>query len=165
MSVLVNESPTKEFIPRKGLRQGDPLAPFLFLITDEGLVGVFRIAIEKDLVETLEIGKMVDDTLFFSKASIKSVYHIKIILNCFELASGLKVNFLKSRINGIGVDQTEVLFFTAILNCDVMKTPFKYLRMPVRGCHKQLIVALMGKWICRLNSDKGGLWREVIESK
>jgi len=34
-----------------------------------------------------------DDTLFFGKTSIKSVYHIKVILNCFELASSLKVNF------------------------------------------------------------------------
>jgi len=47
VSVLVNGSPTREFIPRKGLRQGDPLAPFLFLIVVEGLVGVSRLAKEK----------------------------------------------------------------------------------------------------------------------
>ena len=42
VSVLVNDNSTKEFVPSKGLRQGDPLAPFLFLIAAEGLAGVIR---------------------------------------------------------------------------------------------------------------------------
>jgi len=40
----------------RGLRQGDPLAPFLFLIVAEGLTGVVRKAVEKNLVESLEVG-------------------------------------------------------------------------------------------------------------
>jgi len=206
----------------------------------------------------------VDDTLFFCKANIKSVINIKVMLSCFELVSGLKVNLLKSRIGGVGVEQMEILSSASVLNCEIMRTPFKYLGLPVGGCHKRgefwdemvnkvksilgrwkgryismagricLIksvlssiplfylslfkilsnvlkkivnlqrnflsgwgskgrkiawvawdkvcnskdagglgiinvrsfnLALLGKWICRLNSDKGGLWREVIESK
>ena len=61
------------------------------------------------------------------------MFNIKVILNSFELAYDLKVNFLKSRLGGVGVDQTEILRFATILNCKVMRTPFKYLGMPVGG--------------------------------
>ena len=40
--VLVNSNPPTMFIPEKSLRQGDPLAPFIFLIVAEGLAGVVR---------------------------------------------------------------------------------------------------------------------------
>ena len=39
LSILVNESPTMEFKPEKELRQGDPLALFLYLIATKGLAG------------------------------------------------------------------------------------------------------------------------------
>ena len=83
VSVLVNGSPTKEFIPHKGLRQGDPLAPFLFLNVAEGLAGVSRNVVELNLVESLAIEnkkikvnmlQFADDTLFFCKANYKSVF-------------------------------------------------------------------------------------------
>lgn len=110
-SVLVNGSPTKEFSPSKGLRQGDPLAPFLFLIVAEGLAGVSRNAESLGMIDSLEVGgkkvrvnmlQYADDTLFFCHVNSKSVFNVKAMLNCFELASGLKVNFLKSRIGGVG---------------------------------------------------------------
>jgi len=40
--VLINGSPTKEFKPKRGLRQGDPLAAFLFLIVAEGLAELVK---------------------------------------------------------------------------------------------------------------------------
>jgi len=79
----------------------------------EGLVGVVRKAVEKNLVESLEVGvqkvkvnmfQYADDTLFLCEANFKFFCNLKVILHCFELASALKVNFLKSRIGGVGVD-------------------------------------------------------------
>jgi len=56
----------------------------------------------------------VDDTLFFCEANNKSIFNIKAILLCFELAFGLRVNFLKSKIGGIGIDQLSLQRFAAI---------------------------------------------------
>ncbi|MCI29460.1 RNA-directed DNA polymerase (Reverse transcriptase), partial [Trifolium medium] len=46
LSVLVNGSPTEEIQIRRGLKQGDPLAPLLFLLVAEGLGGLMRRAVE-----------------------------------------------------------------------------------------------------------------------
>jgi len=61
---------------------------------------------EKNLIDSLEVGgvkvkanmlQYADDTLFFCEANTKSVFNIKAILLCFELAFRLKVNFLKKQ--------------------------------------------------------------------
>jgi len=109
--VLINGSPAGEFIPRRGLRQGDLLALVFFLLVAEGLAGVSRMSEEKNLIDSLEVGRdrvkvnmlqYVDDTLFFCEANTKSIFNIKAILLCFELAYGLKVNFLKADWAGWG---------------------------------------------------------------
>jgi len=74
------------------------------------------------------------------------VFVIKTILNYFELLSGLKVNFHKSSVEGVGCSYPLFQHFAAILNCETMKTPFKYLGMPIGGCHK-----------------RSKLWEKVVE--
>ncbi|GAU45905.1 hypothetical protein TSUD_280460 [Trifolium subterraneum] len=46
MSILINGSPTDDFKVERGLRQGDPLSPFLFLIVAEGLAGLMKRTVE-----------------------------------------------------------------------------------------------------------------------
>ena len=105
VSVLVNGSPTEEFKPTRGLRQGDPLAPFLFLVVAEGLVGIVRSASKTTLLTGLKFGRkeievwilqFADDTIFLCEDSFNNVVTLKVILRGFELASGLKINFHKS---------------------------------------------------------------------
>jgi len=142
VSVLVNGSPTEEFKPTRGLRQGDPLAPFMFLVVAEGLAGIARQVMKTNLLTGLKIGnKMLevcilqfeDDTLFLCEESLINVVTLKAILRGFELASGLKINFHKSKLADINVQSIAVACYTKNLNCSQMGIPFKYLGQEVGG--------------------------------
>ncbi|GKC60164.1 hypothetical protein Tco_1087762, partial [Tanacetum coccineum] len=55
------------------------------------------------------------------------------VLHCFSLASGLKINVHKSQLLGVGVSFDIIEAAAYSLGCSVMKTPFKYLGVPVGG--------------------------------
>ena len=55
-SVLVNGSPTDEFHFERGLRQGDPLSPFLFLLATEGLNVMMKALIEAQSFTGYRVG-------------------------------------------------------------------------------------------------------------
>ncbi|GJW88814.1 RNA-directed DNA polymerase, eukaryota [Tanacetum coccineum] len=85
-SILVNGSPTKEFQFHKGLKQGDPLSPFLFILIMESLHLSFQ--------NVVNAGQWSD-------------FNISIIINvlkCFFCASGLRINMHKSKLIGIAVE-------------------------------------------------------------
>ena len=69
-----------------------------------------------------------DDTIFLCEDSFNNVVTLKaIILRGFELASGLKINFHKSKLAGINVQSSDVACSTKTLNCKQMGVLFKYL--------------------------------------
>lgn len=77
ISIQVNENPTKEFKPKRGLRQGKHMTPFLFLIVVEGLTGMASMTINKNLYERAKIGgnnvevsllQFTDNTLFICES-------------------------------------------------------------------------------------------------
>ena len=71
-------------------------------------------------------------TLFFMcENSYTNIFTIKAILRCYELVSGLKINFHKSRMAGINVDRSTLEIYAKSLNCFPMKIPFKYLGLEV----------------------------------
>ncbi|GKV36382.1 hypothetical protein SLEP1_g44522 [Rubroshorea leprosula] len=100
VSVLVNGSATKEFSMSRGLRQGDPLSPFLFLMVAEALNGLTSAAVAKGYLYGVKIGdgeleishlQFADDTIFMGEVTEDNIWMIKCIMRAFELVSSLKV--------------------------------------------------------------------------
>ena len=111
LSVLVNGSPTRQFGVERGLCQGDPLSLFLFNVAVEGLSTLFRKAAEMDLLQGMVFGdnavhvshlQFADDTILFLRPKVEFFLNARRILKCFELSSGLRINFHKSCVEKIG---------------------------------------------------------------
>ena len=85
-SILINGSPSDPFKLKRGLRQGDPLSPFLFVLAVEVLNLMIKKASELQLWSGLEVGnhgtklthlQYVDDTIIFSPQNLKFLQNIK----------------------------------------------------------------------------------------
>ena len=105
-SVLVNGSPTEEFLMERGLRQGDPLSLFLFLLAAEDFNVLMKSLVESDLYHGYVVGRdngvfvshlqFADDTLLLGDKSWANVQSIKAMFTIFKQVSGLKVNVFTS---------------------------------------------------------------------
>ncbi|CAJ2644765.1 unnamed protein product [Trifolium pratense] len=139
-SVLVNGSPTDEFPLRRGLQQGDPLSPFLFLLAAEGLNVLMEAMVAHNLFTGYSIGgqesirvshlQFADDTLLLGVKSWANVRALRAVLVLFKTMSGLK------EYGGLGVRQL-----------------------------REFNLALLGKWCWRMLVDREGLWFRVLEAR
>lgn len=139
-SVLVNASPTTEFSLSRGLRQGDPMSPFLFTLIMEWLNNAINKAANNGGYRGIEVGSnkillthlfFADDAIFFGEWSVENILNLIRILYCFQKTAGLKVNFEKSALIGVGTNQISLDSMAAILGCKVEKLPSIFLGMPI----------------------------------
>ena len=150
-SVLVNRSPAGFFPSSRGLRQGDPLSPYLFVIGMETLSCLLNRATDGNYLsgtkftdgkgEELVISHLLyaDDTLLFCKADRDELKFIRWTLTLFEAVSSLKINLNKSEILPIGpVAKMEEL--ASELGCKAETLPTTYLGLPLGAKHKALRV-------------------------
>ncbi|XP_022024814.1 uncharacterized mitochondrial protein AtMg01250-like [Helianthus annuus] len=135
-SVLVNGAPTFQFKCQKGIRQGDPLSPFLFLVVMEALSCMISLAKEAGIIKGISTGNngpviihllYVDDAIVVGEWTKEEVVNVVRILRCFFLCSGLKINIDKSNLYGIGVDLEETGVMANEVGCKPDVPPFKYL--------------------------------------
>ncbi|KAL4585017.1 hypothetical protein LXL04_009630 [Taraxacum kok-saghyz] len=140
-SALVNGSATEEFQFQRGLRQGGPISPFLFVLVMEVLHISMHRAMEQGFFRPLRIGDTLhishlfyaDDAVFIGEWREENFTNIVSILQCFFLASSLKINIQKSKILGICVSGVEVEQVANLVGCAPLKLPFTYLGVKVGG--------------------------------
>ncbi|GKF29116.1 RNA-directed DNA polymerase, eukaryota, partial [Tanacetum coccineum] len=88
-SILVNGSPTEEFQFYKGLKQGDLLSSFLFILVMESLHISFQRVVDVGMFTGIKLSSNID-----------TLVHV---MECFYRVSGLRINLCKSKIMGIHV--------------------------------------------------------------
>ncbi|XP_021728399.1 uncharacterized protein LOC110695480 [Chenopodium quinoa] len=116
--ILVNGSPSQAFLPKCGLRQGDPLSPYLFVLCMEVFSLMLRQDEKKGLFQGLRVSRrapsvshlfFADDALLFFKVSPSSCDQILSVTNDFCSISGQMINIQKSFVPATICDRVDSL--------------------------------------------------------
>ena len=139
-SVLVNGEQVGPIIPGRGLQQGDPLSPYLFIICAEGLSSHIRDAEIRGVLMGTKVCRQApsvshllfaDDCFLFFKANEEHAHVMKNILSTYELASGQASRLPKSEIYcSCNVPDDLKITITNILGVQVVLGTGKYLGIP-----------------------------------
>nr|XP_028964583.1 uncharacterized protein LOC114827108 [Malus domestica] len=134
------DAPGNKFASSRGLRQGDPLSPYLFIILGEVLSCMIQAAIDDKQLEGVRIGVsgpiishlfFADDTLLFLRAGDNYCRNLLSIIDRYCEASGQKVNLQKSSIYfGANVPKGVAANLGGILGVSVVDNPGTYLGVP-----------------------------------
>jgi hypothetical protein len=146
-SILVNGQPSPYFKPHRGIRQGDPLSPYLFILCADVFSGLITNAQNQFLIHGISIAQnapkvshlfFADDSIIFCQAKKEEANHLKVIFEEYQRISGQLINMAKSEMtfspklhHGIRNDFHSVLPFT------VSTTIAKYLGMPTQLGHSK----------------------------
>jgi hypothetical protein len=140
VSVKINNKTGPYFKSAKGVRQSDPLSPFLFNAAVQYLAKMVLEAQQNDLLVGLApdlidkgvaIMQYADDTMLCISHDSEKALNLKLLLYLFELMSGLKINYQKSEIFLVGGDNNTAEFYSSLFGCQVGTFPMKFLGVPV----------------------------------
>ncbi|XP_062080726.1 uncharacterized protein LOC133785514 [Humulus lupulus] len=138
--ILMNGRIQGGFKGKKGLRQGDPISPLLFVLVMEYFTRLLcQSTLSKEFwfhpkCKNLKLVNLcfADDLVIFCKGVSKSVQLIKDCFNEFSLASGLSVNLEKSQVYFGGLSDREAQQLVNKLHFSKGNFPLKYLGVPLR---------------------------------
>jgi hypothetical protein len=137
--ILLNGVPGKKFFCRRGVRQGDPLSPLLFIEVSDLLQGMVNHLFRSGVLHApldipnsnFPIVQYADDTLLILQADSDQLSTLKLLLEDFAQATGLRVNYAKSCLIPINISKERLLSLANSFGCAVGKLPFTYLGLPL----------------------------------
>lgn len=145
-SVMFNGEKLDQFIPSRGIRQGDPISPYLFFIAVEGLSCLLKSSVDSvfcgikvaPTAPTVNHLLFADDSLLLFKASTQGANEVSNLLNVYCNASGQRVNNEKSSIFfSKGCPQPTRESLKQILNVQNESLSAKYLGLPTDVGHSK----------------------------
>ncbi|KAL3686523.1 hypothetical protein R1sor_009097 [Riccia sorocarpa] len=143
---------TEVFKLERGVRQGCPLAPFLFSMSTEPLMIMLKEAADKGRLEGIKItdtcrlmySLFADDTGLCLKATEGNFKKAKRIIECFERISGARLNVAKSLIVPIGLKSIPRWIFTMGCKVGAESEVWSYLGAPIGvGVQEEQVEAFM----------------------
>jgi hypothetical protein len=105
--IKFNEESLPEFAPTRGIRQGDPLSPYLFILVANSLSTLMGKALQEGNIKGIKLNRscptlthllFADDSVFFLDGSLQECQNIATVINQYCYASGQAVNLNKSGI-------------------------------------------------------------------
>jgi hypothetical protein len=105
--IRVNGELSEEFTPERGLRQGDPISPYLFLLCAEGFSSLLAKAEEEGKIGGVRVCRnapsvshllFADDSLILCRATEGEATNLKELLRIYEECSGQVINADKSAV-------------------------------------------------------------------
>jgi hypothetical protein len=141
-SILVNGVPSRPFSASRGIRQGDPLSPFLFVLMAEGLGRYIKSAVLEGSLKGLPLhniqpapshSQFVDDTLLMNSPTAREANKLNSILSDFTEASGMTLNLDKSKLFFFNTPVAVQLHISKLLGIPRSSLPSNYLGIPLTG--------------------------------
>ncbi|GKA96927.1 reverse transcriptase [Tanacetum coccineum] len=148
MEFMINGDSIGSIKPSRGIRQGDPMSPYLFIIIADVLSQMINNAMCQSLLTGIKMARscpvvshifFAGDSIFFLKANVTECDCLLDILNRYCVASGQSINFSKSEAMFSPNTPMDVkLFFSNRLGMKLMDPGARYLGLPsVHGRNKQ----------------------------
>ncbi|KAM5578651.1 hypothetical protein ABKV19_008793 [Rosa sericea] len=149
-SILINGTPTGFILPTRGIRQGDPLSPYLFILCAEGLSALITSSIQHGLINGIKMSPtapvihhllFADDSFLFGEASVAECQAFKGILSLYAKASGQHINLQKSSVvfsGNVSLQMRNQL--AGILGVECVKEHGLYLGLPIHVGHNKTAI-------------------------